>query len=166
DEAQQFRKLSFATNQSDLKGVDPNGSQRAWDLFVKTRYLAAKNPERPLIMASGSPITNTLAEMWTVSRYMDLKALQKRYLHEFDAWAANFGETRTELELQPSGLYKPVTRFTEFVNVADLIAMYRDFADVVQHDDLRQYVTLPAIRGGRREIIVAPTNDNFRAYQK
>ncbi|MCF3635677.1 lactate dehydrogenase [Komagataeibacter intermedius] len=166
DEAQQFRKLSFATNQSDLKGVDPNGSQRAWDLFVKTRYLAAKNPERPLIMASGSPITNTLAEMWTVSRYMDLEALQKRYLHEFDAWAANFGETRTELELQPSGLYKPVTRFTEFVNVADLMAMYRDFADVVQHDDLRQYVTLPAIRGGRREIIVAPTNDNFRAYQK
>ncbi|NHN86515.1 lactate dehydrogenase [Acetobacter musti] len=166
DEAQQFRKLSFATNQSDLKGVDPNGSQRAWDLFVKTRYLAAKNPERPLIMASGSPITNTLAEMWTVSRYMDLEALQKRFLHEFDAWAANFGETRTELELQPSGLYKPVTRFTEFVNVADLMAMYRDFADVVQQDDLRQYVKLPAIRGGRREIIVAPTNDNFRAYQK
>ncbi|MBB2199965.1 lactate dehydrogenase, partial [Gluconacetobacter sp. 1c LMG 22058] len=124
DEAQQFRKLSFATNQSDLKGIDPNGSQRAWDLFVKTRYLAAQNPERPLILASGSPITNTLGELYTVQRFMALETLQERYLHEFDPWAANFGETRTELELQPSGLYKPVTRFTEFVNVADLMAMY------------------------------------------
>ncbi|MBB2164558.1 DEAD/DEAH box helicase family protein [Gluconacetobacter sp. 1b LMG 1731] len=166
DEAQQFRKLSFATNQSDLKGIDPNGSQRAWDLFVKTRYLAARNPERPLILASGSPITNTLGELYTVQRYMALESLQERYLHEFDPWAANFGETRTELELQPSGLYKPVTRFTEFVNVADLMAMYLHFADVVQQEDLRRYVKLPAIQGGHREIVVAPANDDFRAYQK
>ena len=166
DEAQQFRKLSFATNQSDLKGIDPNGSQRAWDLFVKTRYLAAQNPERPLILASGSPITNTLGELYTVQRFMALETLQERYLHEFDPWAANFGETRTELELQPSGLYKPVTRFTEFVNVADLMAMYLHFADVVQQEDLRRYVKLPAIHGGHREIVVAPANDDFRGYQK
>jgi hypothetical protein len=89
-----------------------------------------------------------------------------RGLHEFDAWAANFGETRTELELQPSGLYKPVTRFTEFVNVADLMALYRDFADVVQQDDLRRYVNLPAVKGGHRQIVVAPVHARFRAYQK
>ncbi|MFT9159458.1 MAG: DEAD/DEAH box helicase family protein [Acetobacter sp.] len=166
DEAQQFRKLSFATNQSDLKGVAPDGSQRAWDLFVKTRYLSRTNPERPLILASGSPITNTLGELFTVQRFMDLESLQARDLHEFDAWAANFGETRTELELQPSGLYKPVTRFTEFVNVADLMAMYRDFADVVQQDDLRRYVSLPIVRGGHRQIVVAPVNDSFRIYQR
>jgi len=166
DEAQQFRKLAFATNQSDLKGIDPNGSQRAWDMFVKTRYLDQVNPGRQIVMASGSPITNTLGEMMAVQRFMQLDVLAERGLHEFDAWAANFGETRTELELQPSGLYKPVTRFAEFVNVADLMSMYRSFADVVMPDDLRRYVKLPAVRGGQREIVVAPGNDNFRAYQK
>jgi N12 class adenine-specific DNA methylase/adenine-specific DNA methylase len=166
DEAQQFRKLSFATNQGDLKGVAPEGSQRAWDLFVKARYLERVNPGRALVLASGSPITNTLGELYSVQRYMALDALRSRGLHEFDAWAANFGETRTELELQPSGLYKPVTRFTEFVNVADLMALYRDFADVVQQDDLRRYVNLPAVRGGHRQIVVAPVHARFRAYQK
>ncbi|AOX21533.1 lactate dehydrogenase [Kozakia baliensis] len=166
DEAQQFRKLAFATNQSDLKGIDPNGSQRAWDMFVKTRYLEQINPGRQIVMASGSPITNTLGEMMAVQRFMQLEVLTERGLHEFDAWAANFGETRTELELQPSGLYKPVTRFAEFVNVADLMSMYRSFADVVMPDDLRRYVKLPAVRGGKREIVVAPGNDNFKAYQK
>ncbi|GBQ21546.1 DNA methylase [Acetobacter estunensis NRIC 0472] len=166
DEAQLFRKLSYATNQSDLRGVDPNGSQRAWDLFVKTRYLSANDPTRPLIMASGSPITNTIAELWNVGRYMNLAALEARDLHEFDAWSASFGETRTELELQPNGQYKPVTRFTEFVNVADLIAMYRDFADVVQSDELRKYVKLPDVRGGKRQIVVADNHAEFKAFQK
>ncbi|KAA8383199.1 lactate dehydrogenase, partial [Acetobacter sp. DmW_136] len=119
-----------------------------------------------LIMASGSPITNTIAELWNVGRYMDLDALVARNLHEFDAWAANFGETRTELELQPNGLYKPVTRFTEFVNVADLMAMYRDFADVVQSDELARYVKLPSVKGGNRQIVVAESTEDFRAFQQ
>lgn len=74
--------------------------------------------------------------------------------------------TRTELELQPSGLYKPVTRFAEFVNMADLMAMYRHFADVVQQDDLRQYVKLPEIATGSRQIVVADSGPAFRDYQK
>jgi N12 class adenine-specific DNA methylase len=69
DEAQEFRKLTFATNQVNLKGVDPDGSQRAWDLFVKARYLDRKQPGRALIQASGTPITNTLGEMYTLLRY-------------------------------------------------------------------------------------------------
>ena len=145
DEAQEFRKLSFATNMTSLKGVDPDGSQRAWDLFVKSRFTAEKNPGRALILASGTPITNTLGEMFTLQRFMQLEALEERGIHEFDAWAATFGETRTELELQPSGLYKPVTRFSEFVNVADLMAMYRSVADVVLKSDLRHYLRLPTI---------------------
>ncbi|MBB3175386.1 N12 class adenine-specific DNA methylase/adenine-specific DNA methylase [Endobacter medicaginis] len=166
DEAQQFRKLSFATNQGNLKGIDPNGSQRAWDLYVKARYLETKRPGRGLVLASGTPITNTLGEMFSIQRFMRHEALAERNLHYFDAWAANFGDTRTELELQPSGQYKPVTRFSEFVNVADLMAMYRAFADVVQKDDLRQHVALPALQAGKRQIVVAPASDAFRAYQK
>ena len=167
DEMQEFRKLSFATNQTTLKGVDPDGSQRAWDLYVKTRYIdATRNPGRALIAASGTPITNSLAELFTLQRFIQPDALQERGIQEFDAWAANFGETRTELELQPSGLYKPVTRFCEFVNVPDLMAITRMSTDVVLKSDLRQYLRLPAIAGGRRQIIAAPASEAFLAYQR
>ena len=166
DEMQEFRKLSFATNQTTLKGVDPDGSQRAWDLYVKTRYIdATKNPGRALVAASGTPITNSLAELFTLQRFIQPDALQERGIQQFDAWAANFGETRTELELQPSGLYKPVTRFCEFVNVPDLMAIYRMATDVVLKSDLRQYLKLPSIAGGRRQIVAAPASEAFLSYQ-
>ncbi|RUV41169.1 lactate dehydrogenase [Mesorhizobium sp. M1A.T.Ca.IN.004.03.1.1] len=166
DEAQEFRKLSFATNMSTLKGVDPNGSQRAWDLFVKSRFVDSKNPGRALVLASGTPITNTLGEMFTVQRMLDHAALSQRGLHEFDAWASTFGDTSTELELQPSGKYKPVTRFAQFVNVPELIAMFRSFADVVQPADLRTYVKVPEIAGGKRQIITAEPTAAFKSYQR
>ncbi len=165
DEAQEFRKLSFATNMSTLKGVDPNGSQRAWDLYVKSRFIETKNPGRALILASGTPITNTLGEMFSVQRMLGGKALQERSLHEFDAWAATFGDTTTELELQPSGRYKPVSRFASFVNVPELIAMFRSFADVVMPQDLHQYVKVPTISTGRRQIITAKPTPTFKRYQ-
>ncbi len=166
DEAQEFRKLSFATNMSTLRGVDPNGSQRAWDLFVKSRLIETKNPGRALVLASGTPITNTLGEMFSVQRLMDTAALSERGLHEFDAWASTFGDTSTELELQPSGKYKPVTRFSQFVNVPELIAMFRSFADVVLPADLRTYVKVPEISGGKRQIVTAEPTAAFKAYQK
>jgi N12 class adenine-specific DNA methylase len=165
DEAQEFRKLSFATNMSTLKGVDPNGSQRAWDLYVKSRFIETKNPGRALVLASGTPITNTLGEMFTVQRLMDRAALMDRGLHEFDAWASTFGDTTTELELQPSGKYKPISRFASFVNVPELIAMFRSFADVVMPDDLRQYVKVPAISTGRRQILTSKPTQAFKNYQ-
>lgn len=165
DEAQEFRKLSFATNMSTLKGVDPNGSQRAWDLYVKSRFIETKNPGRALVLASGTPITNTLGEMFSVQRYLGYEALLERGLHEFDAWASTFGDVTTELELQPSGKYKPVTRFATFVNVPELIAMFRSFADVVMPDDLRQYVKVPAVSTGKRQILTAKPSPAFKRYQ-
>ncbi|WP_027582178.1 DEAD/DEAH box helicase family protein [Bradyrhizobium sp. Ai1a-2] len=165
DEAQEFRKLSFATNMSTLKGVDPNGSQRAWDLYVKSRFIETKNPGRALVLASGTPITNTLGEMFSVQRYLGYDALLERGLHEFDAWASTFGDVTTELELQPSGKYKPVTRFATFVNVPELIAMFRSFADVVMPDDLRQYVEVPAVSTGKRQIVTAKPSPAFKRYQ-
>lgn len=165
DEAQEFRKLSFATNMSTLKGVDPNGSQRAWDLYVKSRFIETKNSGRALVLASGTPITNTLGEMFSVQRYLGYAALQDRGLHEFDAWASTFGDVSTELELQPSGRYKPVTRFATFVNVPELIAMFRSFADVVMPEDLRQYVKVPAVSTGKRQILTAKPTPAFKRYQ-
>lgn len=166
DEAQEFRKLSFATNMSTLRGVDPNGSQRAWDLFVKSRFIETKNRGRALVLASGTPITNTLGEMFSVQRMMDPAALSERGLHEFDAWASTFGDTSTELELQPSGKYKPVTRFSQFVNVPELIAMFRSFADVVLPVDLKTYVKVPEVSGGKRQIVTAEPTAAFKSYQK
>ena len=171
DEAQEFRKLSFATNQVNLKGVDPDGSQRAWDLFVKARYLdrkrpASRQPGRALIQASGTPITNTLGEMYTLLRFQAPEALRERGVHEFDAWASAFGDTSTELELQPSGAYKPVTRFAAFINVADLMMMFRSIADVVQKTDLRGMLTLPRIRTGQRQLITAEASPAFKDYQR
>ncbi|KQZ99921.1 lactate dehydrogenase [Mesorhizobium sp. Root157] len=165
DEAQEFRKLSFATNMSTLKGVDPNGSQRAWDLYVKSRFVETKNPGRALVLASGTPITNTLGEMFSVQRYLGYEALSQRGLHEFDAWASTFGDVTTELELQPSGKYKPVTRFATFVNVPELIAMFRSFADVVMPEDLREYVKVPTLSTGMRQIITAKPSAAFKRYQ-
>lgn len=171
---QEFRKLSFTTNQSNLKGIDSEGSQMAWDLFAKARYLRRRRSalgldhgvDRALNLASGTPITNTIGEMFTLQRFMDPDGLAERALQEFDAWAASFGETRTELELQPSGRYKPVTRFAEFVNVPELISQFRAFADVVSAEDLRQLVQRPDIAGGKRRIITAPATEAFRGYQR
>ncbi|KUM24420.1 lactate dehydrogenase [Mesorhizobium loti] len=165
DEAQEFRKLSFATNMSTLKGIDPNGSQRAWDLYVKSRFVETKNPGRALVLASGTPITNTLGEMFSVQRYLGFDALHQRGLHEFDAWASAFGDVTTELELQPNGKYKPVTRFATFVNVPELIAMFRSFADVVMPEDLRAYVKVPALATGTRQIRTSKPSAAFRRYQ-
>jgi N12 class adenine-specific DNA methylase/adenine-specific DNA methylase len=165
DEAQEFRKLSFATNMSTLKGIDPNGSQRAWDLYVKSRFVETRNPGRALVLASGTPITNTLGEMFSVQRYLGYAALSERGLHEFDAWASTFGDVTTELELQPNGKYKPVTRFATFVNVPELIAMFRSFADVVMPEDLRGYVKVPALSTGTRQIRTSKPSAPFKRYQ-
>ncbi len=165
DEAQEFRKLSFATNMSTLKGIDPNGSQRAWDLYVKSRFIETKNPGRALVFASGTPITNTLGEMFSVQRYLGYAALSERGLHEFDAWASTFGDVTTELELQPNGRYKPVTRFATFVNVPELIAMFRYFADVVIPEDLRAFVKVPALSTGARQIRTSKPSAAFKRYQ-
>ncbi|TCV67390.1 lactate dehydrogenase [Neorhizobium sp. S3-V5DH] len=166
DEAQEFRKLSFATNMSTLKGIDPNGSQKAWDLYVKSRFIETKSPGRALVLASGTPITNTLGEMFSIQRLLGFDVLRERGLHEFDAWASNFGDEKTELELQPSGKYKPVSRFASFVNVPELIAMFRAFADVVMPEDLKAYVKVPEIATGKRQILTAAPTPAFKTYQR
>ena len=104
--------------------------------------------------------------MYTLLRFQAPDALFERGVHEFDAWASAFGDTRIELELQPSGSYKPVERFCEFINVPELIDMFRSVADVVLKDDLRFCLTLPRIKGGQRQLITAEASETFRDYQQ
>lgn len=165
DEAHQFRKLDFATKMSNVKGIDPSGSKSSWDLFVKTRYLETINPGRNLVLASGTPITNTMAELYSLSRYLQPDALRERGLEHFDAWAGAFGDTKTQLEQDPAGGYKAVTRFAKFVNVPELSNMVRQIMDVVTGKQLSQYVTRPTIKGGKRQMNLAESSDALSDYQ-
>lgn len=165
DEAHLFRKLDYATKHGNVKGIDPNGSKASFDLFVKTRYLEKKNPGRNLVLASGTPITNTMAELFSVSRYLQEGELRKRGLAHFDAWAAAFGDTVTALEQDPAGGYKPVTRFAQFVNVPELSVMVRMVMDTVTATDLRKFVTLPELKGGSREMVMADKTPLQEDYQ-
>lgn len=165
DEAHMFRKLDFATKMSNVKGISPEGSKASWDLFVKTRYLETVNPGRNLVLASGTPVTNTMAELYTVSRYIQQSELDDRGLAHFDAWAGTYGDTVTNLEQDPAGGYKPTTRFAKFVNVPELSAMVRQNMDVVTSKQLEQYVTRPAIKGGKRKMNLAEKTEALDAYQ-
>ena len=166
DEAHMFRKLDFSTKMSNVKGVSPQGSKAAWDLYVKTRYLESVNPGRNLVLASGTPVTNTMAELFTVSRYLQEGELKQRGLGHFDAWAGAFGDTVTNLEQDPSGGYKPVTRFAKFVNVPELSSMVRQVMDVVTGRQLSKYVTRPTFKDGQRKMNLAEPSDELQAYQQ
>lgn len=167
DEAHEFRKLDFGTSRQ-VKGISPQGSARAFDLWMKARYLEEKNPGRSLVMASGTPVTNTLAELYTVQRFMDPEALEERGIEDFDSWAAMFGRERTVLEPNAAGKYEPVTRFTKFVNVPELTQMFREFADVLTSDHLAALLgdKRPKVEGGGRSIVVTPKTGAYAEYQR
>lgn len=166
DEAHEFRKLDFTTSRQ-VKGISPQGSARSFDLFMKARYLEQKKPGRSLVLASGTPVTNTLAELYTVQKFMDRQALEDRGIEDFDSWASMFGRERTVLEPNAAGKYEPVTRFSKFVNVPELTQMFREFADVLTSDTLAALLgdKRPKVEGGSRKIIVTPKTEAYDGYQ-
>ncbi len=103
DEAHNFRKLDYTTNLLNVKGIQPNGSQMALDLLIKSRWLNKQKPGRSMVMASGTPITNTMAELYSVMRFMDQDELDRAGLSHFDAWASQFGETVGDYEMNAAG---------------------------------------------------------------
>lgn len=167
DEAHEFRKLSFTT-QRQVKGIDSSGSDRAFDLYMKTRWLERKNPGRSLVMASGTPVTNTLAELYSVQRFMAPDVLEERGLEEFDAWASMFGQEHTEIEADASGRYAPVTRFSKFVNVPELTQMFREFADVLTSDHLAALLgdKRPKVKDGTRKLVITPQTEHYASFKK
>jgi len=164
DEAHEFRKLMFATNQGDMKGVDPNGSNMAFDLFMKIRYLESLTPNRSAVFMSGTPITNTLGEVFSIQRMLQLPLLKQLGLDRFDAWASTFATTTTQPEAQPSGNYKVVTRLGEFQNLETLVGMWADVGDYVHAKDLH-YITRPRIKGGSRKMVVADETEVLAQYR-
>ena len=167
DEAHEFRKLDFATTRQ-VKGIDPMGSARAFDLYMKSRYLEEKTPGRSMVLASGTPITNTLAEMYTVQKLMDRQSMVDKNVDDFDSWAAMFGRTKTGLEAGASGVYDMVERFSDFSNVPELTQMFREFADVLTSDNLGKLLgdKRPKVANGTRTNVVTPKTDQYTAFQQ
>jgi N12 class adenine-specific DNA methylase len=164
DEAHIFRKLGFASKQQ-VKGITSDGSDMAWDLYTKLRYLDGQKPGRAAVFASGTPVTNTMGELYSISRYLQPGELRSRGISHFDSWAQTFGDTKTDLEQTPAGSYAPVTRFSRFVNMPELYKMVASVMDIVTPSELEKYVTRPQLQGGQRQFHLAPRTPALDAYQ-
>ncbi len=166
DEAHEFKNLAFATSMNRVAGLgNPTGSQKAADLFMKIQSVKQRTGGRNIVFLTGTPISNTMAEMFTMQRYLDYDGLRARGIAHFDAWARVFGEVVTDWELSPAGQYKMKSRFSRFVNIPELIQSYRSFADVITNEDIKRQLAaigkklpLPRVKGGKpQNIVVAPS---------
>ena len=114
-----------------VAGIQTSGSERAFDLYMKTQYLHQQHPGHGVTFATGTPISNTMVELYTLQRFLDPAGLEARGLAHFDAWAATFGEVVDAMELAPDGAsLRPRSRFAKFTNLPELQQMFRSFADV------------------------------------
>jgi N12 class adenine-specific DNA methylase len=161
DESDLYKNLGFTSKMNRIAGLPNTESNRALDMYLKTRYLAERGGG--IVFATGTPISNTMAEMYTLQRYLAPEALKNAGVEHFDAWAANFGEHVTALELAPDGSgYRMHTRFAKFVNLPELLSMFRSFADVQTADML--HLPRPAMEGGKPHITAAPASQELKAY--
>lgn len=147
DESHEFKNLSYTTsmNVSGLGNI--MGSAKALDLFVKCRYLQRKHEGRGVYFLTGTPISNTIAEVYTLQRYLQYEEMKDKGIEHFDAWASTFGQITNSWELDATGVnYKLKSRFATFQNVPELLSMYRSFADVITKNDLDQQAKEAGLR--------------------
>lgn len=166
DEAHGFRKLDFVANRDRVKGIDPSGSEMALDLYSKLEWLRREHPGRSHVLASGTPVTNTMAELYTVMRYMDPEGLERDGLSSFDAWATMFGRVKADLEQNASGSYETVERFAKFVNVPELMKRVRGFMDVLTMSQLGDLVKRTDLKTGQPINVVAQASPAVLDYLK
>lgn len=165
DEAHAYRKLDFTTNQK-IKGIDPNGSRRALDMYVKTRHLEKMRPGRAMAFASGTPVTNTMGELYTIMRFFSPDELAGGGISTFDAWSRQFGEAVPALEANAAGRYEVVERFAKFDNVPELMSRVRQFMDVLTSEHLGSLVKRPDIEGGKPDLITVEPTEALKRYMK
>ena len=154
DEADLYKNLAYVTKMNRIAGLPNSDSNRAFDMFLKIRYLQERSDGRGVVFATGTPISNTLAEMYTMLRYLAPEMLAERKVEHFDSWAANFAEAVTSLELAPDGSgYRMHTRFAKFINLPELLSVFRTVADVQTADMLN--LPRPALENGKPAIEVS-----------
>ncbi len=163
DEADLYKNLGYVTKMNRIAGLSNSDSNRAFDMFLKVRYLQEHNGGRGVVFATGTPISNTLAEMYTMLRYLAPEMLSERNVNHFDSWAANFAEAVTSLELAPDGSgYRMHTRFAKFINLPEVLSMFRTVADVQTADMLN--LPRPDLENGKPAIASVTASPQLKAF--
>ncbi|MDL2237611.1 N-6 DNA methylase [Christensenellaceae bacterium OttesenSCG-928-K19] len=162
DESHEFKNLALTTKMRNVAGISQTDAKKSSDLFMKCRYMDVITDARGIVFATGTPISNTLAEMYTNQRYLQYDELRARGVENFDAWASVFAETRTALELAPSGQgYRLKTRLSTFYNLPELCAMFANVADIKVAADLN--LPVPKMKGGKPQAILLKPSEMQRA---
>ena len=158
DEAHQFKNLAVQTKMQNVSGITTAESRKATDLLMKCQYLDEITDGKGVVFCTGTPISNSAAELYTMMRYIQADTLREHGLYAFDAWAANFGETVSAMELAPEGTgYRMKTRFARFNNLPELISMWKLAADVQTADMLK--LEVPELEGGKPTVIMCPPTE-------
>lgn len=154
DESHYYKNLYLYTKMRNVGGIAQTEAQKSSDLFMKCRYLDEITGGRGTVFATGTPISNSMVELYTIQRYLQYSTLVKNGLQHFDAWASTFGETITAVELTPEGTgYRAKTRFAKFYNLPELMAMFKEIADIKTADMLN----LPVPEAKYHNIAVKPS---------
>lgn len=158
DEAHQFKNLAVQTKMQNVSGITTAESRKATDLLMKCQYLDEITGGKGVVFCTGTPISNSAAELYTMMRYIQADTLREHGLYAFDAWAANFGETVSAMELAPEGTgYRMKTRFARFNNLPELISMWKLAADVQTAGMLK--LEVPELEGGKPTVIMCPPTE-------
>jgi len=157
DEAHLHKNLYRHTKMTRVAGLPNSNSERAFDMFVKTRHVMGKHGGRAgVVFATGTPVSNSMAEMWVMQRYLQPKTMESFQVGMFDTWAGNFGESVTALELAPDGSgYRMQTRFAKFINLPELMSMFGEVADIRTAEMLK----LPVPTAHKETVTIKPTAD-------
>ena len=154
DESHYYKNLFLSTKMRNVGGIAQTEAQKSSDLFMKCRYLDEITGGRGIVFATGTPISNSMVELYTIQRYLQYGTLQKHRLQHFDSWASNFGETVTAIELSPEGTgYRTKTRFAKFYNLPELMSMFKNIADIQTADMIR----LPVPKANYHNIALKPS---------
>src|SRR5262249_23309416 len=165
DEAQYYKNLETPTKMERVAGIQTGGSERAFDLFMKLRFLHQQHPGRGVTFATGTPISNTMVEMYTMQRYLDSDGLRQRGIEHFDAWAATFGEVIDTMEISPDGAsLRPRSRFARFTNLPELQQLFRAFSDVQTAEQLD--LPRPSLEGGKPIVIACTMSEEQQVLQQ
>ena len=152
DEAHAFKNLAIFSKMNNVSGISSSGAKKATDMQLKCQYISEINGNRGIVFATGTPISNTMCEMYVMQLYLQKPALEQMGIYHFDSWAANFGEVTTALELTVEGSgFRFKSRFNKFTNLPELMNIYREVADVQTADMLD--LDVPALRGGKAIIV-------------
>lgn len=165
DEAHRFKNLFYSTKMDRIAGLgNTEGSNKAFDLFMKVQFLQKLNGNKgAVVFATGTPISNTMAEMYTLQRYLQPEVLKEKGIYHFDAWANMFGSVVTTLELAPEGTgFRMRKKFARFVNLPELMQMFKGFADIKTAAMLN--LPRPKLKGGKRQVIVVEPTEELKEY--